>query len=77
MQYSNTQVDSLLEDGRASSDQTKRAQDYIQAQQIIVTEASYIFINHGVSVQASTKKVQNFLILPTGIMEFASVYVSS
>ncbi len=77
MQYSNTQVDSLLEDGRASSDQTKRAQDYIQAQQIIVTEAPYIFINHGVSVQASSKKVQNFLILPTGIMEFASVYVSS
>jgi len=77
MQYSNPQVDALLEDARANSDQTKRAQDYIQAQQQIVNDASYIFINHGVSVQATSKKVQNFLLLPTGIMEFASVYVSS
>ncbi len=77
MQYSNSQVDSLLEDGRANSDQSKRAQDYIQAQQLIVNDAPYIFINHGVSIQASSKKVQNFLILPTGIMEFASVYVSA
>lgn len=77
MQYSNTQVDALLEDARASSDQAKRAQDYIQAQQLVVNDAPYIFITHGVSVQASTKKVQNFVILPTGIMEFVSVYVSS
>jgi peptide/nickel transport system substrate-binding protein len=77
MQYSNTQVDSLLEDGRASSDQSKRAQDYIQAQQLILADSPYIFINHGVAVQASSKKVQNFLLLPTGIMEFLSVYVSS
>jgi peptide/nickel transport system substrate-binding protein len=77
MQYSNPQVDSLLDDARANNDQTKRAQDYIQAQQLIVNDAPYIFINHGVSVQATSKKVQNFLLLPTGIMEFASVYVSS
>jgi peptide/nickel transport system substrate-binding protein len=77
MQYSNPQVDTLLEDARANNDQTKRAQDYIQAQQLIVNDASYIFINHGVAVQATSKKVQNFLLLPTGIMEFASVYVSS
>lgn len=77
MQYSNSQVDSLLEDARASNDQKTRAQDYIQAQKLIVNDASYIFINHGVSIQASSKKVQNFLLLPTGIMEFTSVYVSS
>lgn len=77
MQYSNPQVDSLLEHARASNDQKTRAQDYIQAQNLIVNDASYIFINHGVSIQASSKKVQNFLLLPTGIMEFASVYVSS
>jgi peptide/nickel transport system substrate-binding protein len=77
MQYSNPQVDALLEDARASSDQATRAKDYIQAQQLIVNDASYIFINHGVSVQATSKKVQNFLLLPTGIMEFLSVYVGS
>ena len=77
MQYSNPQVDSLLEAARASNDQTTRAQDYIQAQKQLVNDASYIFLTHGVSIQASSKKVQNFLLLPTGIMEFASVYVSS
>jgi len=77
MQYSNPQVDMLLEAARASSDQATRAQDYIQAQQQIVNDASYVFLNHGVTIQASSKKVQNFLLLSTGIMEFASVYVSS
>jgi peptide/nickel transport system substrate-binding protein len=77
MQYSNPQVDALLDDARTSTDQATRAQDYIQAQQLIVNDAPYIFINHGVSIQATSKKVQNFLLLPTGIMEFASVYVSS
>jgi peptide/nickel transport system substrate-binding protein len=77
MQYSNPQVDALLEAARASSDQATRAQDYIQAQQMIVNDASYVFLTHGVTIQASSKKVQNFLLLSTGIMEFASVYVSS
>lgn len=77
MQYSNPQVDSLLEAARASNDQATRTQDYIQAQKLLVNDASYIFLTHGVSIQASSKKVQNFLLLPTGIMEFASVYVSS
>jgi peptide/nickel transport system substrate-binding protein len=77
MQYSNPQVDSLLESARTSNDQATRAQDYIQAQQLLVNDAPYIFLTHGVSIQATSKKVQNFLLLPTGIMEFASVYVSS
>ncbi len=76
-QYSNPQVDALLEAARASSDQATRAQDYIQAQKLLVNDAPYVFLYHGVAVQASSKKVQNFLLLPTGIMEFASVYVSS
>jgi peptide/nickel transport system substrate-binding protein len=77
MQYSNTQADALLEDARVSNDQAKRTQDYVQAEQIIVNDAPYIFINHGVSVQATSKKVQNFVILATGIMEFVNVYVSA
>ena len=77
MQYSNTQVDSLLDAARTSNDQATRTQDYIQAQQLIVNDASYIFLTHGVTVQATSNKVRNFLLLPTGIMEFTSVYVSS
>lgn len=77
MQYSNPKVDALLEDARASSDQQARISDYQQAEQIIAQDASYVFINHGVSIQASSTKVKNFTVLPSSIMNFASVYLSS
>jgi peptide/nickel transport system substrate-binding protein len=77
MQYSNPQVDTLLEQARASSDQNARAQAYIQAEKLLVNDAPYIFINHGVTVQASSKKVQGFVLLATGILEFTNVYMSS
>ncbi len=75
MQYSNPQVDSLLEAARASSDQTQRTSDYQQAEQMILQDASYVFINYGVNVQATATNIKNFTLLPTGMMEFASVYV--
>lgn len=77
MQYSNTQVDALLEDARAQSDQAKRTTDYQQAEQLILQDAPYVFINHGVAEQASTKTVQNFALLPTTIMRFTQVSLSS
>lgn len=77
MLYSNPKVDALLDQARATSDQATRAQDYQQAEAQIVSDASYVFLSHGVSIQATSKKVQNFLLLPTGIMEFAGVYLNS
>jgi peptide/nickel transport system substrate-binding protein len=77
MQYSNPQVDKLLEDARTSSDQSQRASDYQQAEKLILQDAPYVFINYGVSVQATTNNIKNFTILPTTIMEFLNVYVGS
>lgn len=77
MLYSNTQVDALLDAARTSTDQATRAQDYVQAQAQIVQDASYVFLYHGVSIQASSTKVKNFLVLPTTIMEFMNVYLAS
>jgi peptide/nickel transport system substrate-binding protein len=77
MQYSNPQVDSLLEAARATSNQSQRITDYQQAEQIILQDASYVFINYGVNVQATATNIKNFTLLPTGMMEFANVYVSS
>jgi len=76
MQYSNPQVDQLLDDARVQSDQSKRAQDYVQAEQQIAADASYIFISHGVATQITTNKVQNFQLLPTTIMVFTQTYLS-
>ncbi|GAC1563894.1 MAG: ABC transporter substrate-binding protein [Ktedonobacteraceae bacterium] len=77
MQYSNPKVDALLEMARASSVQTQRVSEYQQAEQLIVQDASYVFINHGVSIQATTNKIKNYTLLPTGIMDFSSVYLGS
>jgi peptide/nickel transport system substrate-binding protein len=77
MQYSNPQVDSLLEAARVSSDQTTRIMDYQQAEQQILQDASYVFINNGVNEQATATNVKNFVLLPTGMMEFASVYLGT
>ena len=77
MQYSNPKVDSLLEAARANSNQTQRTSDYQQAEQLILQDASYVFINYGVNVQATATNIKNFTLLPTGMMEFASVYMSS
>lgn len=77
MQYTNPQVDTLLEDARASSDQAKRTTDYQQADQLILQDAPYVFLYHGVAEQATTKNVQNFALLPTTIMVFTSTYLSS
>jgi peptide/nickel transport system substrate-binding protein len=76
MLYSNPQVDSLLEQARASSDQSTRATDYQQAEQLIAQDASYIFLYHGVAIQATTKNVQNYALIPTGIMIFTQTYLS-
>jgi peptide/nickel transport system substrate-binding protein len=75
MNYSNVTVDTLLEAARGASDQATRTQDYRQAQILLVNEASYVFLNHGVAVQASSTKVKNFVLLPTTLMNFTSVYL--
>jgi peptide/nickel transport system substrate-binding protein len=77
MQYSNPQVDALLDAARATSDQTQRASDYHQAEQIIMQDASYVFIYHSVSIQATTTSIKNFTLLPTGILTFTNVSLAS
>ena len=56
MEYSNSTVDSALEDARVQSDQAKRTTDYQDAEKQILDDSSYVFINHGVAVQATTTK---------------------
>ena len=77
MQYSSLKVDSLLEAARVTSDQKERATDYQQAQQLIVQDASYVFMYHLSAIQATTAKVKNFTPQPTTILNFANVYLGS
>ena len=77
MQYSNPHVDTLLEAARTTNNQQQRTTDYQQAQQQIMQDAPYVFINFSESIQATTTNVKNFVLLPTGIMVFTTTYLGS
>jgi peptide/nickel transport system substrate-binding protein len=74
--YSNPQVDTLLEQARATEDQSKRKQLYQEAQKIIVGDAPVVFTTDPTVPQISSKKVQNFQLIPDGINRFSEVWLS-
>jgi peptide/nickel transport system substrate-binding protein len=73
-QYSNPQVDAWLDDARATSDQSKRKQDYDNAQKQIVADAPYVFTFFGVSPQISDTKIHNFTLYPDLMIRMAGVW---
>jgi peptide/nickel transport system substrate-binding protein len=77
MQYANPHVDTLLDAARTSNDQTQRTQDYQKAEQLIAQDAPYVFINHGVNVEATTSNVKNVTLQSTGIFDFTNVYLDA
>ncbi len=77
MQYSNPQVDNLLDATRSTSNQQERTSDYQRVQQIIGQDAPYIFLYHGVAMQATSATLKNFTLLPTSILLFTDVYLGS
>jgi peptide/nickel transport system substrate-binding protein len=74
--YSSKQVDDLLEQARATTDQGKRKQLYAQAQEILVGDAAYVFTYHANVQQISSQKEQNFVVFPDGMNRFAEVWKS-
>ena len=75
-QYSNPQVDKLLEDARATTEQAKRKQLYDQAQSLLVQDAAYVFINHPVAMQAARSTVHGFVLYPDTMPRFGTVWKS-
>lgn len=76
-QLKDPEVDSLLDKARLSTDQNARTADYQQAQQLILQDATWVFLYHGVSVEATSTKVQNFLLQPSNVLNFTQVYLKS
>jgi peptide/nickel transport system substrate-binding protein len=74
--YSNPQVDQLLEQARAATDQAARKQLYQQAQRILVEDVAYVFTYDPVTQQITSKKVQNFTLVPDSINRLAEVWKS-
>jgi peptide/nickel transport system substrate-binding protein len=72
--YSNAQVDAWLEDARVNTDQSKRKQDYVNAQKQIVADAPYVFTVFGVSAQISDTKIHGFTLYPDLMIRMAEVW---
>ncbi|MEM4426143.1 MAG: hypothetical protein QXV55_00920, partial [Acidilobaceae archaeon] len=63
-QYSNTEVDKLLDNARAETDLTKRAQLYAEAQRLIWQDAPWIFLHYEDIIVASKPNLVGFEIQP-------------
>ena len=65
--YSNPQVDALVEQARVEQDVAKRLQLYQQAEQLIVDDAPVIFTTHSLSHVLVKPYVQGFVLTPISI----------
>lgn len=72
--YQNPQVDQLLDEARATTDQAKRKQLYQQVQRMVAEDAPYVYIYHPPAQQIISKKVHNFTLYPDQINRYIEVW---
>jgi dipeptide transport system substrate-binding protein len=66
-------VDDLLQQGRITSDATKRKEIYEKAQEYIDEQAPWLPIAHSTVVLPMSKKVKNYVMEPLGSHRFKNV----
>ena len=66
--YSNTEVDTLLEQARAETDQAQRAELYKKMQEIVYDDAPWAFIANWKQNAVSSSRVQNFKLQPSFLL---------
>jgi peptide/nickel transport system substrate-binding protein len=71
--YKNPKVDELLDKGRTTSNEELRAKYYREAQQIIVDDAPWIFVDHGNQIVIHRKRLKNFVLSPNFDLYFKQV----
>ena len=74
--YANSEVDRLLELGRAEIDEDARIEVYRDVQQIIRDEAPWIFVNQGEYLVAIAANLNGFVINPSGHHDYYGVWFS-
>lgn len=75
--YSNSELDSLLDDARQETDEDTRETMYIDAQEIIIEEAPSIFIRHGEYLNAYNDNVHEFKANGFNMLDFSETYIDS
>jgi len=74
-QWQNEVYHKLMEEGKQTIDQAKRADIYKKAQQIMFDECPVIPIAHSIVMTPSLKKVMNFKLHPTASIRMKSVWL--
>ena len=62
----NPEVDKLLLEGKETTDQAKRLEAYQKAQELIVQDAPWIFLQEGENLTAARNNVQGLVSSPSG-----------
>jgi ABC-type transport system substrate-binding protein len=74
-QWQNEAFHKMMEEGRTTTDQNKRAEIYKKAQQLMFDECPVLPIAHSIVISPATKKVQNFKLHPTNSVRMKSVWL--
>lgn len=74
-QYSNPELDKLLEDGRNTADRAKRIKDYCAAAAIINQQATWVFIFQNTYYALAGKRVHGVPPLRSGVIDVSRAWV--
>ena len=73
--FCNPEFDKLLQLGRQTSEQSRRAQYYLQAQEIFKRERPWITMAHSRIYIPLRNNVQGFVMNPNGSFDFENVWL--
>lgn len=71
--WSNAEVDRLLEEGRASLDQSERYDIYRRVQELVAEGSPLVFLYTPTWIHAASDEVQGYQMVPDGRFRFGSV----
>ena len=77
MEYSNPEVDTLLESARTESDRQTRLNLYQQVEEMLVWDAAWVPLYHGIDYQLVKPYVKGLVISPQGFYFLEDVVVES
>lgn len=77
LSYANPEVDELLAAAAVEADEQRRADLYLQAQQIIIDDGVLIPLYHGVVYMVVQPQVQGLVVSPIGILTLENVWIAS
>jgi len=68
-------VDAMLREARASLDQSKRTDIYVQAQKMLTEDAFWVPVDHETQIVVMKAGIKNFKLHPTGDFRFKDVWL--